>query len=121
MPVTEAEVLAHMGIQEPLPGPDAEHLVVVVKAVNEMVPRTVPRIRAQPVPSRYSWEEPVEIVWPADVQQGAVMQAARLFSRRNSPTGVAAYTDSGPAYVARWDPDIERLLGIGSWHPPQVG
>jgi hypothetical protein len=49
------------------------------------------------------------------------MLGARLFARRNSQMGVAAYLETGPAYVARYDPDISRLFGIDSWGPPVVG
>lgn len=109
--VTRGELISHMGIPDPDPGtPDDEHLARVVAAINATVPRTVPRVRtAAPA-------DP----WPGDVQEGAVMLGARLFARRNSATGVAAYTETGPAYVARYDPDLERLFGVGSWAPPQA-
>lgn len=110
--VTASQVCTHMGVDLlTLAQADAEHLDAVVAAVNAMVPRTVPTVRAMTDPG-----DP----WADDVQQAAVMQGARLFARRNSPTGVVGYTDAGPAYVARWDPDLERLLGIGSWAPPQA-
>lgn len=110
--ITEAQVIAHMGLDPvPEPGtPDAEHLTLVVAATNVMVPGTVPRVR----------ELAPAAVWPDDVQAAAVMMAARLYARRNSPTGIAGYTDAGPAFVARWDPDLERLLWIGSWARPQA-
>lgn len=52
---------------------------------------------------------------------GAMMLAARLYRRRNSPDGVQAITDSGAAYVARTDPDVARLLRIDQYAVPKVG
>lgn len=54
------------------------------------------------------------------VHTGAVMLAARVYARRNSPTGLAQYGDLGAAIVPRLDADIERLLGLGAWAPPRV-
>lgn len=81
-----------------------------VAAVNELVPRTVPRVK--PVDG-----VPVD-PWPADVENGALIMGARFFTRRRSPTGVATYDETGPTYIARWDPDLERMLGIGQHEPP---
>lgn len=91
---------------------DDRYMATVVDAVNAVIPRVVPRVRALAAPT-----DP----WPDDVVRGATMLAARLYARRNSPTGVAAFTDAGPAYVSRWDPDLERLFGIGAYAPPKVG
>jgi hypothetical protein len=110
--ITAQDVAAQMGIDLPDPQTyDRRHLDQITAAVNVMVPGTVPRVR-ELLPAEH---------WPADVLSAALIMAARLFARRNSPTGVAAYTDAGPSYVARWDPDLERLLLIGSWARPQVG
>ena len=59
--------------------------------------------------------------WPAGVQLGAIMLAARLHRRRNSPAGVEAAGELGPVYVARYDSDLDRNLQIGAWAPPRVG
>jgi hypothetical protein len=59
--------------------------------------------------------------WPKYVVQGATMLAARLWRRRNSPSGVEAFTDQGAVYVQRNDPDIGILLRIGSYTSPLVG
>ena len=60
-------------------------------------------------------------VWPFKVTQGATMLAARLYRRRNSPEGVAAFGNEGPVYVQRNDPDVAMLLELGAWASPQVG
>ena len=56
----------------------------------------------------------------AEVYQAAVMLAARLVRRRNSPGGVESFGDS-VLYVARFDPEIARALRSGNWAMPGVG
>jgi hypothetical protein len=55
-----------------------------------------------------------------EVYQGAVMLAARLVRRRNSPAGIETFSDT-VAYVSRWDPDIQRALRQGAYAWPAVG
>lgn len=50
----------------------------------------------------------------AHVTLGAEMLAARLYRRRATPSGVEALGELGAVYVARYDPDIAQLLGLGS-------
>ena len=57
----------------------------------------------------------------ADIKQGAVMLAARVWRRRNSPSGVESFADLTPVYVSRNDPDIAMMLGIGAYATPKVG
>lgn len=64
---------------------------------------------------------PTPDLWPADIDLGAAMLAARLHRRRNSPAGVEAFNDMGAVYVSRRDPDIAMLLGLGDWIRPKVG
>lgn len=52
---------------------------------------------------------------------GATMLAARVWRRRQTPEGVATFTDTGMIGVARSDPEVWMLLGLGSWAPPVVG
>ena len=59
--------------------------------------------------------------WPADVVLGAVMLAARLAKRRNSPNGIEAATDLNVTYTARYDSDISRLLRLDGHRSPAVG
>jgi hypothetical protein len=56
----------------------------------------------------------------AEVYHAAVMLSARLVRRRNSPGGVETFADS-IAYVARYDPDIQRALHTGDYTMPGVG
>ena len=80
----------------------------VVAAVNAAV-------RSWPVSQHVSGE------WPANVERGANMLAARLYRRRESPAGVAAFGDLGPVYVQRNDPDVALLLNLGAYAKPAVG
>lgn len=59
--------------------------------------------------------------WPANITRGANMLAARLFRRRNSPSGVEAFGVDGVVYVSRNDPDIAMLLKLGGYARPAVG
>lgn len=56
----------------------------------------------------------------AEVYQAAVMLAARLFRRRNSPGGVESFGDS-VTFVSRYDPEIQRALRTGAYALPGVG
>ena len=110
--MTVEGVANYLGMR-PVPdpsSPDGIHLQAAVDAANAMAPRLCPAIRALVPPAP----------WPADAYQGMLMLAGRLWERRNSVAGVQAFTEMGPSYVARYDPDIERLLGVGPWLPPAV-
>lgn len=56
----------------------------------------------------------------AEVYQAAVMLAARVARRRNSPSGIESMADT-VSYVSRYDPEIERALWQGHWAKPAVG
>ena len=56
----------------------------------------------------------------AETYQAAVMLAARLFRRRNSPGGIESFGES-VTYVSRYDPEIARALRTGLWALPGVG
>lgn len=58
--------------------------------------------------------------WPADVRLGATMLAARMYRRRNTPSGVESTTD-GAVYLPRRDSDVDAMLRLGAWAEPEVG
>lgn len=64
--------------------------------------------------------DPDPDLWPDDVTQGAVMLAARLYRRRNTPSGVEPFVD-GAVYLPRRDADVDMLLHLGYYSPPRVG
>jgi hypothetical protein len=86
----------------------------VVGTVNEYV-------SGLPVVANAATGDPPTVTVPADVKQGAVMLGARLWRRRNSPAGVEAITEAGATYVARYDPEISRLLQIDGFARPAIG
>lgn len=100
-PATPELVRAHLDNLTETAAPDAK-LAPYCDAVNVWV-RTLP-----------VWTDP-----PTEaVVLGAVMVVARYWRRRGSPGGIDTYADSGPVYVARYDPDAARLLRLNA---PAVG
>ncbi len=85
-------------------GSDPDALALVVAAVNSLV-ATLPAV-------------PADGVWPDHVRAGAVMLAARLYRRRNSPNGIETIDALGTTYVTRYDADIARMLRLSM---PVVG
>jgi len=47
---------------------------------------------------------------PTQVQQACLILSARLFERRNSPLGIAGFSDVGAVFVSKFDSDIDKLL-----------
>lgn len=90
--------------------PESPNLAMIVASVNAYV-------RELPVVQNLA----AEAAWPADVKLGAVMLAARLAKRRNSPNGIEAATDLNVTYTARYDSDISRLLRLDGHRMPAVG
>lgn len=96
-------------------GPDVDAATIVAPAVRSFVD-SIPDLPTITDPTS------TEPVWADKVKLGAVMLAARLVRRRNSPQGVAAFTEvGGAAYVSRIDPDVAQLLRLGAYAAPQVG
>lgn len=98
-PITTDDVQGHLGVA-PASTKDGAHLALITEAVVEYVEEHT----VEPRGTR--------------VVLGAVMLAARLYARRNSPLGVQAFGDLGTAYVRSHDPDVSRMLGLGA---PKVG
>lgn len=98
---------------------DDDTLEIIVAAVAALV-RTLPvagDASADPT------TDPIVLLdeWPAYVEYGSTLLAARLFKRRNSPAGVESFGEFGAVYVMRNDPDIAQMLRLGSWARPGVG
>lgn len=58
--------------------------------------------------------------WPVRADQGVTMLAARLYRRRNTPSGVEAFTDQ-VVYLPRRDSDVDMMLRVGSHAMPVTG
>jgi hypothetical protein len=95
---------------------DVDLLTQVCAAVNAWIAR-LPYVRSASV----QLDPDVDaVVWPRDAYQGAVMLAARMYRRRNTPSGVEAMTDL-VVYLPRRDSDVDQLLRIGAYARVQVG
>ncbi|WP_181778930.1 hypothetical protein [Pseudonocardia pini] len=57
---------------------------------------------------------------PDDVVVGTVRLAGRWHERGRSPDGLISMGELGTARVPSFDPDIERLLGIGRYRGPVI-
>lgn len=97
-----------------LKAPD-EHLATVVAAVESLVDGL------PDVPREAPTEGHPRGAWAPTTRLAAVMLAARLHRRRNSPSGVEAMTEAGATYVSRYDSDIARMLRIDGHARPAVG
>jgi hypothetical protein len=93
-------------------------------AVEPQVERARPDLFAVPVVDprapRIALPDPDSYEPDAEVYQAAVMLAARLVRRRNSPAGIESFAMS-VTYVSRYDPDIARALHADAWAHPAVG
>ena len=79
---------------------------------------------AEVVPAVNSWIRTfrTDEVLPPHIVRGAVMLAAKITRRRNTPNAIESFGEVGGAtYVARHDPDIEKLLGLGPYRDLVVG
>jgi len=47
---------------------------------------------------------------PVQIKQACLILSARLFERRNSPLGIAGFSDVGAVFVSKFDSDIDKLL-----------
>lgn len=53
----------------------------------------------------------------ADLVLGTLRLAGRYHTRRRSPDGLVQMAELGASRVSSYDPDIDRLLGIGRFTP----
>lgn len=115
-----AAALSWLGINvDTASGPDVDAATIVAPAVRSFV-ESIPDLPTVTVTDPDTLEPVTR--WADKVELGAVMLAARLVRRRNSPQGVAAFTEvGGAAYVSRMDPDVAQLLRLGAYAAPQVG
>jgi hypothetical protein len=84
--------------------------------IGECIDATEPEItRCRPD----SWDDTRTPAGTPDAYRGAVMLAAKLVRRRNSPAGVESFTDSVAS--AAGDPELDRFLRTGRSRMPGVG
>jgi hypothetical protein len=97
--VTVAQVETYLGLA---PGQDPDVLAQATDSANAYVAR-LPWLQAG---------DPPALVDTPDVVDGTIKLAARLYRRRNTPSGIEAFGDAGLAYVARQDPEVAMLLRL---------
>lgn len=67
----------------------------------------------------YAADPLVDLPAPTDdLVLGTVRLAGRWYTRRRSPDALVAMGELGSTRVPSFDPDIERLLGIGKYRGP---
>lgn len=113
MPTTVDRLTTHLGLTPPRPV-DTAALQAAVDAANDVVAALrvdLPAPDPDAAPPT-TWDD---ITWPARVDQAAVLEAARLYGRRGSVQGVAAFADAGVSLLARLDPDVRVLLELGEF------
>ena len=65
---------------------------------------------------RLNWQLRVTAIWgwpavPDEITEACLLLASRLFRRKDSPEGVAGFSDLGVVRVGRYDPDYDSLVG----------
>jgi hypothetical protein len=105
MPTTVELVRVHLGLSPARPVDDLA-LDQAVAAAND----AVYALRTDLDPPNLT---PAQ--WPARCDYAATLQAARLYGRRGSVQGVAAFQDVGVAMLGRLDPDVRSLLELGEF------
>ena len=103
-PVTLAAVKAELSYTSVDAARDAR-LQIRVDAVNSWV-------RQLPVAADSLTYGAPPPAWPAYITLGSLMLATRLWRRKDSPSGVEAFTDGSAFYVQRNDPDVARMLKL---------
>jgi hypothetical protein len=104
--ITVDDVRTHLGI-DPATTVDQAALQAAVDAANDVIVTVRPDM------------EPLA-VWPPRVNEAAVLRAARLYGRRGSVQGVAAFADLGMSPLPRLDPDERFLLELGEYQKSVV-
>lgn len=110
-PPTLADLKTDLGPEYTTPDPKDAQLQQVLDAAVSFVERVRPEFN-------YDADPLVELPEPSpDLVLGTVRLAGRWHTRRRSPDGLVSMGELGTGRVPSFDPDIERLLGIGRFAP----
>ncbi|MET0767369.1 MAG: hypothetical protein ABWY50_06980 [Aeromicrobium sp.] len=112
MAATVAGLRTYLGI-DPASTVDEEAMTAAVAAANDFVAVLRPDLTHDPDGAPLT-------EWPARVDQAALVQAARLYGRRGSVQGIAAFADIGVSMLPRLDPEVRSLLELGEYQPSVV-
>lgn len=105
MPTTVERVKTHLGIATARPVDD-DALAFAVEAANDLVAALRPDL--DPL-------DGLAPAWPVRADEAATLHAARLYGRRGSVQGIAAFQDVGVSLLPRIDPDVRLLLELGEY------
>lgn len=106
MGATVEKLKVYLGL-DPASTHDAEAMQYAVDAANALVTQWRPDLATG---------DP----WDPRAEQAALLQASRLYGRRGSVQGVAAFADIGVSLMPRLDPDLQPLLELGIYQPSVV-
>lgn len=76
-----------------------------IRAVDEYLFTVVGKEATVQVTGDWGWD-----AVPTQIKQACLILAGRLFERRNSPLGIAGFSDVGAVFVSKFDSDIDKLL-----------
>jgi hypothetical protein len=107
MPATVATLRTYLGI-DPASTVDEAAMGSAVAAAND----AVVTFRADLTTDA---DGAVLDTWPPRADQAALVEAARLYGRRGSVQGVAAFADLGVSLLPRLDPEFRMLLELGEF------
>lgn len=113
MPTTVDRLATHLG-QTPGRPADVAAMTDAVDAANDLVAALRTDLPS-PDPDATPPTGWADITWPSRVDEAATLEAARLYGRRGSVQGVAAFADAGVSLLARLDPDVRVLLELGEY------
>lgn len=110
MPTSTAAVSQFLGLAPARPVDD-DALTAAVEAANDAVFMWRPDL-----------DDPAEdgATWPPRADFAATIQAARLYGRRGSVQGVAAFQDTGVSFLPSLDPEVKSMLELGPFQPSAV-
>lgn len=116
---TVPRVKAYLGLAASDSGDDVA-LDGAVAAVNAWLDEYAPTVGGLLSPPT---DPPSDPVPNSGAAYGATTLAARLFTTRNSPLGIASFSDlGGTTYVSRYlDVQTQQLLRLGRSTPGRVG
>lgn len=107
MPTSVDRLRIYLGL-DPASSVDTEAMTMAVDAANAFVERIKPEWCTEPT------------VWEPEAEQAATVQAARLYGRRGSVQGIAAFQDIGVSLLPRLDPEVRSLLRLGEYQDSTV-
>jgi hypothetical protein len=113
MPATVASLKVYLGL-DPASTVDEAAMTAATEAANDLMTQLRPDVTLD------AETGDVLVAWPARVDQAANVEAARLYGRRGSVQGVAAFADIGVSLLPRLDPEVRSLLQLGEYQDSTV-